>query len=173
MGIALPDYVRSLPLVALYTLTIYLLLIAAFRLIGSRQLGQLTIIDVVIILIMGSAVETAMVNGNCSLPAGFVSAGTLLLANRAIGLLAARSRRVHRMVACSPTLVVSNGQIIEEHLKRAGLTEEDVMQALRARGCCEVSEVRFAVMEEDGEINVVPTSMQAGSPPPSPTPSRP
>jgi uncharacterized membrane protein YcaP (DUF421 family) len=154
-GISVPDYVRSLPLVALYTFSIYVFLIASFRLVGRRTLGQLTIIDLVIIVIMGSAVETAMVDGNCSFPAGIVSAGTLLLSNRLFAYLSARSHRFRRLISGNPVLVISNGHLIEEHLKRAGLTEEDVMQALRERGCCEISEVKFAVVEADGEINVV------------------
>ena len=154
-GISVPDYVRSLPIVALYTFTIYVFLIASFRLMGRRTLGQLTVVDLVIIVIMGSAVETAMVDGNCSLPAGFVSAGTLLLTNRLFAWLALRSNRARRLLSGNPVLVVTNGHFIEEHLKRAGLTEEDVLEALRSRGFSDLSEVKFAVMEVDGEINVV------------------
>src|SRR5258708_27551989 len=89
----IPPYIQNLPFVALNTLVIYFFLVFAFRFIGRRQLGQLTIIDLVIIIIMGSAVETAMVNGNVSLQAGLVSAATLLFANRALSRFCLRSRR--------------------------------------------------------------------------------
>jgi len=151
----IPDYVRDLPFVALYTLIIYLFLIAAFRYVGRRQLGQLTVVDLVIILAMGSAVETAMVNGNLSLPAGLVSASTLLAANKLITVLSCRWKWFRKLVSPGPVLLISRGQFIDEHLKRHGLTHDDVIQALRERGCCDIAEVKFAVMEEDGEINVV------------------
>jgi uncharacterized membrane protein YcaP (DUF421 family) len=152
---SMPDYVRDLPVVALFTLTIYVFLILAFRLVGRRQLGQLTVIDLVIILIMGSAVETAMVNGNLSLPAGLISASTLLLANAVVNALAHRFNWFRRLVSPPPVLLISQGQIIEEHLKRQGLTHDDLLEAIRERGVADIKDVKFAVLEEDGEINVV------------------
>ncbi len=155
MKFEIPYYIQDLPIVALYTFIVYVLLIVGFRFIGRRQLGQLNVVDLVIILIMGSAVETAMVHGNVSLPAGIVSAGTLLLTNRLITKLASKWSVFRRFVSPGPVLIVSRGKMIEEHIKRYGLTEEDVLQAIRQRGYDDLSKIKFAVMEEDGEINVV------------------
>jgi len=155
---SIPDYVRDLPIVALNTFCIYVLLILAFRFLGRRQLGQLNVIDLVIILIMGSAVETAMVHGNLSLPAGLVSASVLLLTNKLISALANRFKFLRKIVSPGPILLVNRGSVIDEHLKRSGLTHDDVLEAIRERGYSDVSNVKFAVMEEDGEINVVPNS---------------
>ena len=143
-------------LVAWHTLAIYLFLIVAFRIVGRRQLGQLNVIDLVILVVMGSAVETAMVAGDTSLPAGLVSAATLLLANRAIAAVLSRSRRWRRLVSGDPVLLVKEGQFIEEHLRRAGLTHDDVLEALREREECDVSHVKFAVIETNGAITVIP-----------------
>ena len=85
-------------LVAWHTLAIYLMLIAIIRIAGRRQLSQLNVVDLVIILVLGSAVETAMVAGDTSLKAGLTSAGVLLIANRAIALAVSRSRRWRRLV---------------------------------------------------------------------------
>lgn len=142
--------------VAFHTLVIYLFLIAGLRLMGRRQMGQLTIIDLMIIILLGSAVETAMVAGNTSLAAGLVSAGTLLLANRLITAIACRSRRLRHLVSGGPVLLVHNGQLVEPHLRRAGLCPADVLEAIRERGCGGVDEVKYAVLEADGSINVVP-----------------
>lgn len=137
------------------TVGIYILLIAGFRFIGRRQLGQLTVVDLVIIIIMGSAVETAMVNGNTSLPAGLVSASALLITNRIIAFACMRSRRFRHFVSGGPVLLVHYGQVIEEHLKRTGLTDADIRQALRSRGFARIEDVKFAILEEDGAINAV------------------
>jgi uncharacterized membrane protein YcaP (DUF421 family) len=152
------DYVRDLPVVAIYTFVVYVSLIAAFKLLGRRTLGQLTVVDLVIIIIMGSAVETAMVHGNLSLPAGVVSASTLLATNRLIAHLATKNEWFHKLISPSPVLVVADGKLISEHLMRNGLTPEDIFEAIRERGFGSIAEVKFAVMEEDGEINAVPMS---------------
>ena len=155
-----PDYIRNLPFVAAYTFLIYVFLVVGFRLLGRRQLGQLTVIDLVVIIVMGSAVETAMVNGNTSLPAGFVSAGTLLLTNRLLSFALSRSKWLRHRIGGGAMLLVNYGHIVEEHLRRAGLTHADVEQALRARGYDGPAGVKFAVLEEDGEINVVPMDVK-------------
>ncbi len=154
----MPDYVKTLPLVALYTCVIYVFLVLSFRLGGRRQLGQLTVVDLVVIIVMGSAVETALIGGNVSLPAGFVSAGTLFLADRLFAFAFYRSKRLRHLLGGGPLLLVHYGEYVEEHLHRAGLTKTDVDEAIHERDCLGVSDVKFAVLEEDGEINVVQMS---------------
>jgi uncharacterized membrane protein YcaP (DUF421 family) len=139
------------------TLALYMFLIAALRLLGRRQMGQLTVVDLTIIILLGSAVETAMIAGDTSLAAGLVSAATLLVANRLLAFLLCRSRRLRHLVAGEPVLLIHNGQFVEEHLKRMGLLESEVLTAIRERGCGGLEEVRFAVLEPDGSINVVST----------------
>jgi uncharacterized membrane protein YcaP (DUF421 family) len=139
-----------------HTITIYLFLVVMFRLVGRRQLGQLNAIDLVIIIVMGSAVETSMVAGNTSLAAGLVCASTLLFVNRLIAFLMLRSRRWRHIVAGNPILLIKDGHFLEEHLRRAGMTQEDVIEALREREEARVEDVKFAVLELDGGITVIP-----------------
>ncbi|HLV80826.1 MAG TPA: YetF domain-containing protein [Chthonomonadaceae bacterium] len=146
---------RSLAPVAVHTICIYLFLIVALRLIGRRLTGQLTVVDLTIIILLGSAVETAMVAGDVSLPAGLVSAGILLVANRLLTLLVLRSRRLRHLLGIGPVLLVQDGHILEDHLRRVGLSEADLIEAIREREKADLSDVRFAVMEPDGEINVI------------------
>src|SRR2546423_4834527 len=138
-----------------HTLAIYLFLIIAIRTCGRRQLGQLTPIDLVIVLVLGSAVETSLIAGNISLAAGITSAGTLLIANWAVTRLTCRYKTLRRLLSGGPILLVSHGQFVEQHLRRAGLTHADVLEAIRAREADCVEQVRYAVLEPDGEINVV------------------
>jgi uncharacterized membrane protein YcaP (DUF421 family) len=151
--------IKPLLPVILHTSVIYTFLIFMLRFASRRQLGQLTAIDLVVIILLGSAVETAMVNGNTTLPAGLACATTLLLMNKLLSRLLLRSRRLRHLVANGPMILVHDGKFVDEHLRRAGLTREDIMEALREREEGDVSRVRFAVLEMDGTINVV--SMQA------------
>jgi uncharacterized membrane protein YcaP (DUF421 family) len=153
----------SLALVAGSTAGIYLFLILLLRLFGRRQLGQLTVIDLIVVLVLGSAVETAMIHGDLSLPAGLTSATTLLVVNRLLTWVFLRSRRLRHLVGGGPILLVENGSLIQDHLQRAGLTSADVAEAVRGRGYEDLSEVKFAVLETDGEVTVVPTERPAKS----------
>jgi uncharacterized membrane protein YcaP (DUF421 family) len=154
-------YILSLLQVAWNTLAIYLFLVFGFRFMGRRQLGQLTVIDLVIVIIMGSAVETAMVNGDVSLPAGLVSAATLFLVNRLFARTCLRSRRFRHIVTGGPVVLVHYGRAVDENLKRVGMTMEDVLEAVRLRGYTGIEHIKFAILEEDGEVNVVPASTKS------------
>jgi len=138
------------------TTVVYVFLIAGLRLLGRRQLGQLTVLDLVVVLVLGSAVETAMIHGDTSLPVGLASAATLLILNRLVTLLLLRSGRLRHLVNGGPVLLVHHGEIVEEHLVRAGMTEEDLIEALRGRGYEGPRGVRAAVLETDGTVSVVP-----------------
>jgi uncharacterized membrane protein YcaP (DUF421 family) len=141
--------------VAWHTLIVYVFLIVAIRLIGKRALTQISVTDLIAILLLGSAVETAMVAANTSIRAGIVSASVLLAANFCMTRLMLRSKRFRHLVNGGPVLLIHNGKMIQEQLWRSGLTEADVKQAMREREIGTVPEVKFAVLEPDGRINFV------------------
>ncbi|HEX5417628.1 MAG TPA: YetF domain-containing protein [Chloroflexota bacterium] len=149
-------YHRSLITVAIHTLTIYLFIVLWFRLLGRRQVTELTTIEFIVVMLLGSSVETAMIAGNTTLLAGLVSAGTLFLADRVLTALVTRWNWLRTIVVGQPLLLVSQGQFVFPNLRRAGLTPADVREAIRERGFSGLDEVRLAVREIDGSISVVP-----------------
>ena len=140
------------------TAAIYLFVLVLLRTIGRRQLLQLTVIDLVVVLTIGSAVETAMIHGNKTLLAGLVSATTLLVINALITRLLLKSRRWRHLVNGGPVLLVHDGHPLDSHLERVGMTHADLFQALRGKGYDRLQGVRYAVLEVDGDVTVVPTT---------------
>ena len=148
--------VGSLAIVTGSTTAIYLFLVMLLRLFGRREMAQLTMIDLIVVLILGSAVETAMIHGNLTLPAGLTSAATLLALNKLMTLAFLRSDRLRHLVGGGPVLLVHDGTLVTEHLTRVGMTAVDVAEAIRGRGFDDLREVKYAVLETDGEVTVVP-----------------
>jgi len=146
---------QTLMLTVISTLTIYLWLILILRIAGRRTLAQLSALDLVVLLLLGSAVETSMVHASTSLKVGIVSGLTLFIANFVLARVLGRSRRISNLVGGSPILLIHNGSFVDAHLRMVGLTRADVMEALRAHATCVVEDVRMAVLEPDGRINVV------------------
>ncbi len=142
--------------VAAQTAVIYLFLVLALSTIGRRQMLQISLIDYLIIALLGSAVETGLYLGGGSFWAGLVSLSTLLAANLALSRLRARSTGVARLFHGTPVLLVHDGRILASHLRRVRLTKEDLLAALRLHGVDELETVRFAVMEASGDVTVVP-----------------
>ena len=150
------DSPHDLLIVFVHTTIIYTTLMFMLRVLNRRAIGQLNVIDLLIVILLGSSVETAMVNADTHLTAGLVCAGTLLLLNFGLGRLMLRSKRLRHLVTGGPILLIHDGEFVEEHLRRIGLTKSDVMQELREREYSSIEQIRFAVLETDGAINVVP-----------------
>jgi uncharacterized membrane protein YcaP (DUF421 family) len=146
----------ELGLVILHTLVIYLFLIVALSLLGHRQTAELNLTELVVIMVIGSSVETSMVAGDTSLLAGLTSATTLLVGNRALSVLMERWGWLRRVVVGHPTLLFYKGHFLSERVRGAGLTEDDVREGIRERGYDNLDQVRLAVLEVDGTISVVP-----------------
>jgi uncharacterized membrane protein YcaP (DUF421 family) len=149
------DVVTELLTVVGHTLAIYLFLILGISLGGRREFAQLTYVELAIVMVLGSSVETAMVAGDTGLLAGLASASTLLVANRLLAALVIRWPWLRRRLIGGPLVLVRNGAFVARNLRRVGLTEADVLGAVRERGYASLEGVRYAILEVDGSTTVV------------------
>lgn len=135
---------------------IYLALLVALRLFGKREVGQFTLIDLVLILLVANAVQPAMTGPDASLTGGLLIIATLVVVNRAIAIGRARIPLLQRLLESSPTVIALDGKWIAEAMDREELSIEDCEMAMREHGIGNVAEVEMAVLEADGMISVVP-----------------
>ena len=141
--------------VALRTSVVYVALLVGLRLTGTRQLGQMSTFDLVLLLIIANAVQNAMVGPDTSLAGGLVAAGVLIGWHRVIDWWRLRSRGVAKLLAGEGIMLIHDGKILQEHCVRAGITHDELRQALREHGVANVQDVMLAVFEPDGAISVV------------------
>ena len=146
--------------VAARTALVYIGLVLGLRLMGKRELGQMTVFDLVVILLIANAVQNAMVGQDVSLQGGLVAAAVLLVVNRLVAEARLRSPLVSRLFEGQPTVLVERGRLLSAHIHRQGLSEEDLWMALREHGIDRLEDVQLAVLETDGSISIVPTSAQ-------------
>jgi uncharacterized membrane protein YcaP (DUF421 family) len=142
------------------TLVVYLTVFIGFRLTGKRELGQMTIFDLVLILLIANAVQNAMVGPDASLEGGLVAAAVLLLVNRAVAEARLRSPMVSRLFEGQPTVLVAHGRLMTGQIRKQGLSEDDLEMAMREHGIKSLADVELAVLETDGSISIVPTTSQ-------------
>ncbi len=138
------------------SVVIYLALLVGLRLFGKREVGQFTVFDLVLVLLVANAVQPAITGPDSSVAGGLVIVGTLFLFNWAIASVRGRSPLIRRLLEGRETIIARDGSWIPEALKRAGLEIEDCTMALREHGYSDVAEVALAVLETDGTISVVP-----------------
>ena len=135
---------------------IYLALLLGFRLFGKREVGQMTLFDLVVVLLVANAVQPAMTGPDASLLGGLIIIATLLTLNSLISYIRVRVPLVNRLVEPSPVVVAKNGKWLKDVLKKQQLTDNEVMAALREHGLETVGEAKEVVLEADGSLSVVP-----------------
>ena len=134
---------------------IYVFIVAAIRLFGKKELAQLSVIDLVFILLISNAVQNAMVGNDNTVQGGVAAALGLFTVNYIFKVLSFRSSKFSKLVQGSTVLLIYDGKMIEENLKHAMITKEEVEAAVREHGVEKCSEVNLAVMEVDGNISVI------------------
>ena len=143
------------------TLIVYGALLVGLRLAGKRELGQMTVFDLVVILLIANAVQNAMVGPDTSVTGGLIAAAVLVTANYGLAMARERLPFLRRAVEGTPTLLINNGKFVAEHLRQEGLDEDLVLMAIREHGIADVGDVKMAVLETDGSISIVPADATA------------
>jgi len=141
--------------IAVRCVIVYLAVLAGLRLMGKREVGQMTPFDLVLVLLIANAVQNAMVGPDNSLTGGLVAAAVLFGVNFAVGRVSRRYRPFSRFLRGHATILVNRGIIQEWNLKREGIEHEDLEAALREHGIGSYDDVRLAVLEVDGTISVL------------------
>jgi Predicted membrane protein len=137
------------------TITVYVFIVAAIRLFGKTELSQLSVVDLVFILLISNSVQNAMVGPNSTLAGGLVAAAALFIVNFVFKQLLYRFPKLGRLVQGETLMLIYKGRLIRKNVERAKLTMDEIMEAVREHGVSTVGEVDLAVLEMDGNISVL------------------
>jgi uncharacterized membrane protein YcaP (DUF421 family) len=139
-------------------LVVYGFLLITLRLTGKRQVGQLAPFDLVLLLVLSNAVQNSMNAGDNTVAAGFLLVATLLAANSLMGWITWRSKRAEILLEGRPQILVHNGALDETVLASERITRHELMAAVRQAGLSDLADVRVAILETNGRINVIARS---------------
>jgi uncharacterized membrane protein YcaP (DUF421 family) len=134
---------------------VYTAVLLGLRLSGKREIGQMTPFDLVLILLIANAVQNAMIGNDNSLAGGLVAAGALIALNFSVGRAARKWMGFGRLLKGHASVLINRGVVVEEHLKREGIAQDELTAALREHGVGSLDDVRLAVLEVDGSISVL------------------
>lgn len=141
--------------IVIQTTTIYLLMVLLLRLFGKKELAQLSIIDLVFILLISNAVQNAMVGSITDFIGGLWSAGALFLVNFALKNILYRNEKISKLIDGEPLTLIYEGQIHQTNLKEAQISLTELEAAVREHGCENIGKVSLAMLEIDGNISVL------------------
>ncbi len=143
---------------AIRTLIIYAVLIAAMRIMGRRQLGELQPIELVVTLLISDLASVPMQESGIPLFSGLIPIFVLVAAEILLSLLMLKSSTFSSLVSGSPILLIHNGKLNQSMLKKLRITIEDLMESLRKQGVFDITDVQCAIAETNGSVTVYPVA---------------
>lgn len=136
---------------------VYLLFLTALRVFGKREVGQFTLFDLALVLLVANALQPAMTGPDQSIPGGAIIIVTIFVLNGIVAQLRRRVPFVRRLFEFEPTVIGKNGAWLPEALDSQGLDPDDLGAALREHGLDSIKDMKLAVLEADGSVSIVPT----------------
>ena len=146
------------------TLILYILIIAGVRLMGKRQVGELEPSELVLSLIIADLASVPMQDYGIPLLAGVVPILALLALTMMLSVLTMKSVRFRALLCGRPSIVVREGVPDQREMARNRLTVDELLEELRGQGYPDLSAVRYAILETNGRLSVLPF---AGERPPT------
>jgi uncharacterized membrane protein YcaP (DUF421 family) len=134
---------------------VYVIVLGMVRVSGKRTLGQFTPFDMLLIVLLGNAVQNALLGQDPSLGGGLLLAATLITLNYGVGWITTRSKRAERLIEGVPVVIARDGKLFEKVLRRELISEADFQVAMRQQGCASVDKVRLALLETNGHITIL------------------
>lgn len=137
------------------SISVYAFIVVAIRLFGKKELAQLSIFDLVFILLISNAVQNAMVGSDTSLQGGLVAASALFIFNYCFKLILYKFPKIGDIIQGEPLLLIYNGNINRKNITKAKITNEELMEAIREHGATTIEDINLAVLEVDGNISIL------------------
>jgi len=135
---------------------VFAFMVLLTRVIGKRELGSLQPFDLVLLIILGDALQQRLTQDDYSLTGAVLVVGTIAVLQVGVSWLTFRFPRVRPILEGEPLIIVEDGKPIQRNLDRERLTIAEVAEAARREQIAHLSDVRWAILETSGTISFIP-----------------
>lgn len=142
------------------TVILYLLIIAGIRLMGKRQVGELEPSELVLSLIIADIAAVPMQDFGIPLLSGIIPIVTLLSVNTILSVITMKSVRFRDFICGRPSIIVENGKLCQREMNKNRFTVDELLEDLRMKGVNDLSAVKYAILENNGQLSVIPYANQ-------------
>jgi uncharacterized membrane protein YcaP (DUF421 family) len=139
-------------------IVVFAFLLVLTRVIGRRELSSMQPFDLILLIILGDAVQQGLTQDDYSLTGTVLAVGTIAVLQVFVSWLGYRFPRVRPVLEGTPIIVVQDGEVIERNLKRERLDVAEIAEAARLEGIAHLADVRWAVLETNGQISFIKRS---------------
>ncbi|MFD0724872.1 DUF421 domain-containing protein [Lysobacter brunescens] len=134
---------------------VYALVMVLIRASGKRAVGQFTPFDLVLLILIGNAVQNGLNGGDNSLLGAALLASCLIGLNYLVAFVVARHPQARALVEGQPVVLARDGKVFRDVLRRELVSNGDFLEAMRETGCSEIEKIRLATLETNGRISIL------------------
>jgi uncharacterized membrane protein YcaP (DUF421 family) len=134
------------------SLVVFIFLAAALRLGGKRELGQINVLDLAVLLLASNALQNALIGEDNSVTGGVIGASTLFVANYFFVRLTYRNAKARRILEGTPSVLLRNGEADDEALRKEAITKTELVDIALQHGFSDLHDVGLIVIETNGQF---------------------
>lgn len=142
------------------TLILFAVVIFTMRVMGKRQIGELQPFELAVAILISELAAVPMQDVGIPLMNGIIPILTLIIAQMTVSFISLKSTKVREIISGKPTIVIANGKIQEDQLKKELFTINDLLEQLRINNIANISDVEFAILETNGQLSLIPKSQK-------------
>lgn len=155
---------ENLLIIFFRTLLMYFAILIIFRLMGKREIGELSVLDLVVFIMIGEMAVVAIENHSEPVVNTLLPMVVLLGIQIALALFSLRSNRIRKLIDGKPSILISKGKIDEKEMRKQRYNFDDLLMQLRSKDIDNIADVEFAILETSGELSVVKKSKNKNKP---------
>ncbi|MBL4951269.1 DUF421 domain-containing protein [Neobacillus sp. OS1-32] len=137
------------------TLILYIILLLIFRLMGKREIGELSVLDLVVFIMIGEMAVIAIENTKDPLFHTLIPMVLLMLIQITLALISLKSKKFRDIVDGKPTIIINRGKLDEQAMRKHRYNFDDLMMQLREKDVRSINDVEFAILETSGKLSVI------------------
>jgi uncharacterized membrane protein YcaP (DUF421 family) len=141
--------------IALRAVVLYLFILFVLRVTGRRELSSLSAVDLVLLIVLGDAIQQGLTQDDYSVTGAMIAVATIASLQVGTSYLSFRSERAKRVLEGYPIVVIQDGELLDENLKRDRMTPDDVAEEMRMQQIASFKDVQWAILETNGQISFI------------------
>jgi len=142
-------------LLIIRTVILYFVVVIAMKAMGKRQIGQLQPFELVVILIISEMAAISMQNTGIPITSSIVPIITIVILQVFLALLNLKSEKARAIICGKPTILIENGKIMEDELRRTRINMNDLLEEMRAKDCFNIADIEYGILETNGHLSII------------------
>lgn len=144
--------------IALRAIALYVFVVFVMRMVGRRELSTLTPFDLVLLIVLGDAIQQGLTQDDYSITGAVIAVSTLALMQVVTSYLSYRVRPFRKVLKGEPIVLIQDGKLLRQNLRRERMTVDDVAEEMRSQEIATFDQVQWAILESNGTISFIQKS---------------